>query len=58
MMPIQCAECKHYTEGLKCAAFPNGIPKAVITNEYDHRESHPGDHGIQFEPLAADTEDD
>lgn len=32
-----------------CAAFPSGIPAAIWTNEFDHRQPHEGDHGLQWE---------
>lgn len=32
-----------------CEAFPNGIPDAVWTNTFDHRQEVPGDHGIRWE---------
>jgi predicted XRE-type DNA-binding protein len=55
-----CALCRHEhrdPERTKrtCAAFPNGIPSAILDNEADHRKSYPGDHGMRFEPLADTT---
>jgi hypothetical protein len=39
-----------------CDAFPDGdgIPSEIITNEADHREPFPGDHGIQFDALPGE----
>ena len=51
MLPVQCAECKHYTGLLTCKAFPKGIPRPVLTGKHDHREPYPGDNGIRFEPV-------
>lgn len=51
--PRQCRTCKHWTQGrLTCQAFPvyPGIPKEIFEGKFDHRQPHPGDHGIQWEP--------
>jgi len=47
-----CEFCHHLRKGRKetCAAFPDGIPEQVSSNEHDHRWPYPGDHGITFEP--------
>ncbi|MFN8634624.1 MAG: hypothetical protein U0893_12270 [Chloroflexota bacterium] len=54
VMPI-CMFCVHYDRasqgyGHKCAAFPEGIPEAIIESEADHRRPIEGDQGIQFTP--------
>lgn len=48
----QCVYCRHRTSGPDqvCAAFPGGIPDAILTNRADHRGPIEGDHGIRFEP--------
>ena len=51
MQSNQCLECTHYMGEIQCDAFPDGIPEAIITGDYDHAEPYPGDNGIQFEPM-------
>lgn len=53
---IQCWSCRHYVSGLEspnrvesCAAFPDGIPRAILANTADHRQPYPGDHGVRWE---------
>ena len=48
----QCFTCIHLfltAETLCCAAFPDGIPEAIITGDFDHSKPYPGDHGIRYE---------
>lgn len=51
----QCFNCAHRNIGAgvgwTCAAFPDGIPDPIMNDEFDHRQSYPGDHGIQFAAL-------
>ncbi len=51
MQSRQCIDCKHYTGQLQCDAFPDSIPKAILTGEHDHTKPYPGDNGITFEPI-------
>jgi hypothetical protein len=53
-MPI-CLYCTHFNRdssgyGLRCEAFPDGIPDIIIESQADHRRPINGDRGIQFEP--------
>ena len=45
----QCAGCKHLLTEMKCKAFPDGIPKAIIDGDVDHTKKYAWDHNIQFE---------
>ncbi|MDN5363460.1 MAG: hypothetical protein PWQ91_521 [Eubacteriales bacterium] len=47
-----CLFCKHFLEdeeGNKCKAFPQGIPREIFYEYYDHRKEFSGDGGIRFE---------
>ncbi len=53
-----CSKCKHLTVigpygERRCKAFPEGIPDGIWLSENGHREPHPGDNGIQFEPRIS-----
>jgi hypothetical protein len=50
----QCVYCRHWIPGGTCAAFPEGIPQAILENEIDHREPVLGDHGVRFAPRTPD----
>jgi hypothetical protein len=43
--------------GWKCKAFPRGIPKEILTNEFDHHHPHPKDKGIQFVDKGTEEEE-
>ena len=50
----QCIWCVHYKKKrhpLKCAAFPKGIPDAILDGSHDHTEPYEGDNGITYEYL-------
>ena len=52
LKPPLCAMCSRLNvEDYSCAAFPDGIPEAILTNKHDHRKPYKGDHGILFDPL-------
>ena len=50
---VQCVFCKHKILTVerikKCAAYPDGIPQAILDMEVDHRKPYNGDNGITFE---------
>lgn len=48
-----CVYCKHIAaEGLTCAAYPGGIPAAIVESRRDHRQAYRGDGGIRFDPVS------
>src|SRR6266540_5184774 len=48
---VGCTDCRHFRGGLRCDAYPEGIPWPIIAGEIDHVRPLPGDDGIQFEPM-------
>jgi len=55
-MPL-CLTCQYFNDKEKltnegyvaiCQAYPNGIPKEIFFEAYDHRKPFKGDHGITF----------
>jgi hypothetical protein len=52
-MPVelstQCATCKHWTRNMQCEAFPELIPDAISSGQFDHTRPFEGDHGIRYE---------
>jgi hypothetical protein len=46
----QCASCRHYRPSdVACAAFPDGIPYEIATNQVSHRQPYEGDGGVRYE---------
>lgn len=53
-----CFECIHFNlnwrttpGGLRCDAFPDGIPMEIELGRFNHRKPFPGDNGIMFEQV-------
>lgn len=47
-----CNQCTHlYKDQFGCEAYPDGIPKEILTGEVDHSKPYKGDHGIQFKAI-------
>lgn len=54
----QCIDCRHkHRTGPTCAAFPQGIPDAILRNQHDHRQPYAGDGGVTFAPEDDDAEE-
>jgi len=58
VIPEQCNGCKYLWDRViivnnrfGCTAFPNGIPDAIYSGEYDHAGPFEGDNGIRFSPI-------
>jgi hypothetical protein len=47
----QCVHCMRLSANNCCEAFPAGIPAEIISNEFDHTQPYPGDHGLRFKPY-------
>ena len=55
-----CVGCVHFIQddgkpGLRCAAYPGGIPDEIIFGEVNHRKPYKGDNGIRFAPIPKAT---
>jgi hypothetical protein len=61
LAPI-CVACKHFKGWLpdafggRCDAYPgppddDGIPRAIMLSQIDHRVAYRGDHGVTFTPA-------
>lgn len=49
---VQCLGCEHYADsGLRCHAYPGGIPHTILAGRVDHTKPYAGDRGIRFAPV-------
>ncbi len=47
-----CFRCKYLNDNeVSCKAFPNFIPKEILSGEVAHDKPYKGDNGFQFERL-------
>ena len=54
-----CIYCKRFdgtqfidgADTVTCDAYPDGIPREIITNKVDHRSPYRGDGGLTFVAL-------
>lgn len=44
-----CWACSRLRDVDSCDAFPDGIPRKVLFEHFDHRNPYPGDRGIHFD---------
>ncbi len=47
---VACNDCAHYLGFAKCMAFPERIPRELLTVEISHDTPYPGDRGYLFTP--------
>ena len=43
---------------IACDAYPDGVPDAILDNEWDHRQPVEGDNGLQFVPIDGFSNED
>jgi len=51
-MSSQCVTCDHWTSGLSCEAFPDGIPEQIWKAGRDHSRPFPGDGGLMYADIG------
>lgn len=58
-LPPMCIGCERFNRSnidlFSCEAFPDGIPKEIVRNLFDHRIAFPGDGGLTFVPMNAEA---
>jgi hypothetical protein len=48
---VWCSRLQDNGANRRCEAFPDGIPSDIWEGQTDHRQSYPGDHGLQFDAV-------
>lgn len=50
LIRTQCGRCANLTNlaNRRCIAFPDGIPKEIWSNQFNHTRPYQGDNGIRF----------
>jgi hypothetical protein len=43
--------------GLWCAAYPDGVPDAIVFSRVDHHDPYAGDHGLRYSPQGDTLEE-
>lgn len=57
--PVSCHTCRHlHPDWISCDAFPDMIPLEIQRGDFDHRNPHPLDGGIQYEEALPDLADE
>ncbi|MCY4370801.1 MAG: hypothetical protein OXF41_15620 [bacterium] len=52
--PFLCLWCARFDDEREtCAAYPGGIPSAIVENRWDHRQPLPDDRGLRFVPTES-----
>lgn len=45
---VQCNSCTHYRGFAKCDAFPDRIPRELMTIDITHDKPYEGDGGVRY----------
>lgn len=48
-VPSQCNDCVHNHRDLTCEAFPERIPREILSNKFIHDKPYENDNGFRYE---------